>query len=83
MSGAMESLSTFIRDTIGYAGKLDPNLDLLDAQILDSFNIVELAMFVQEQFDVELEAEDLVRANLSTLASIVALIERRKAVDPS
>ena len=51
----------------------------LDAKILDSFSIVQLAVFVQERFGVELEADDLTRANLATLSSIVALIDRRKA----
>ena len=36
-------------------------------------------MFVQQRFDVELEAEDLVRANLSTLSNVSALIERKRA----
>ena len=34
---------------------------------------------IQEQFKVELETEDLVRANLNSLSQIVSLIERRRA----
>ena len=72
-------LSEYVRKESGYDGRLDPDADLLDAKILDSFSIVQLAVFVQERFGVELEADDLTRANLATLSSIVALIDRRKA----
>ena len=57
-----------------------PSADLLEARILDSFSIVQLAMFVQQRFDVRLEAEDLTRADLATLDSVPAcLIDKRKA----
>ena len=65
---------------MGYAGELNFDVDLLEEKILDSFNIVELAMFIQDRFHVELEPEDLVRANLAKLSSMIALIHRRKNV---
>ncbi len=73
-------LGEYVRRESGYRGTIDPDADLLDSKILDSFSVIQLAMFVQEQFSVELEAEDLTRANLANLASIVALIDRRKSV---
>jgi acyl carrier protein len=79
MANELDVLRAYIRDQIGFHGHVDAHADLLEERILDSFNIVELAMFVQEQFQVELETEDLVRANLNTLAHIAALIERRRA----
>jgi len=72
-------LGEFIRRESGYDGPLDPSVDLLDATILDSFSIVNLAVFVQEEFGVEFEPEDFIRANLATLSAIVALIDKRKA----
>ena len=72
-------LTDYVRGETGYKGVLDPEVDLLEANILDSFSIVQLVVFIQEQFSVELEAEDLTRANLATLSSIVALIDKRKA----
>jgi len=79
MRNELVVLTDYVRSESGYEGPLDPESDLLDAKILDSFSIVQLAMFVQERFGVELEAEDLTRANLATLSNIVALIDRRKA----
>ena len=71
-------LIDYVRTEVGFLGDLDPDTNLLDAYILDSFSIVQLAVFIQERFGVELEAEDFSRANLATLSSIVALIDKRR-----
>ena len=81
MSEELEVLRDYIRKELGYEGNIDPEIDLLEAKILDSFNIVELAVFIQEQFQIELEPEDVVRANLSTLASMISLIKMRKTTE--
>lgn len=78
MRDELKVLKDYVRRESGYEGDIDPEADLLDANILDSFSVVQLAVFIQEQFGVELEAEDFSRANLATLASIVALIDKRK-----
>ncbi len=79
MRNEINVLSDYVRRESGYEGALDPEADLLDANILDSFSIVQLALFIQETFCVELEPEDFARVNLATLSGIVALIDRRKA----
>lgn len=79
MVSEFETLCGYIRNEIGYQGELLPDVDLLETHILDSFNVVQLAVFIQQHFQIELEAEDLVRTNLSTLRGMVSLIDRRKA----
>lgn len=79
MASEIDALCAFIRNEIGYDGALTADMDLLETRVLDSFNIVQLAMFVQQQFGLELETEDLVRVNLSTLTNILALISRKRA----
>ena len=46
----LEILRDYIRRETGYDGDLDPDLDLLEKQVLDSFSIVQWAMFIQERF---------------------------------
>ena len=75
----LEILCDYIRSETGYEGDLDPNLDLLEKQILDSFSIVQWAMFIQERFRIELEAEELVRDNLSSLSRVIALIDSKRS----
>ena len=74
----LQVLRDYIRDETGYDGELSPEMDLLEKHILDSFNIVQWAMFIQEQFQVELEAEDLVRDNLCSISRVVALIQSKR-----
>jgi acyl carrier protein len=79
MSTELEVLQEYIRKEVGYAGELSVDADLLDEKILDSFSIVELAMFIQTRFQIELEPEDLVRENLARLSSMVELIREKRA----
>lgn len=81
MATELDILCDYIRTEMGYDGNLDPDVDLLEAKILDSFNIVELAVFIQERFQIELEAEDVVRTNLSTLSGMISLIKMRKIAE--
>ena len=78
MTTELQVLQEFIRGETGYKGELHPDLDLMEGKVLDSFNIVVLATFIQSHFNVELEADDLVRANLSRLSSILLLIEKKR-----
>ncbi len=75
----LEILSDYIRNETGYEGELSPELDLLEKQILDSFSIVQWAMFIQERFGIELEAEELVRDNLSSLSKVMALVNSKRS----
>ena len=75
----LQILSQYIRNETGYEGELAPDLDLLEKHILDSFNVVQWAMFVQEEFKIELQAEEMVRDNFSSLSRVMALIESKRA----
>ena len=81
MATELQILREYIKNEMGYTGELDEDVDLLDQKILDSFNIIELAVFIRDRFHIELEAEDLVRANLAKLSSIIALIHRKQRAD--
>ena len=72
-------LIDYVRKETGFEGPLTADDDLLTAGVLDSFNIVSLALFAQERFEVELEGEDMVRDNLARLSSLAALIAQRRA----
>ena len=68
-------------ENLGCDDDIDPEIDLLEAQVLDSFNIVEIAMFIQENFGIELDAEDITRENFARLSGMVSLVEKYKATE--
>ena len=79
MKSDIDILADYVRSETGHASAIDPDEDLLEAGVLDSFNIVSLAMFALERFDVEFDGEDMVRDNLAKLSSLAALIHKRRA----
>jgi acyl carrier protein len=78
MANSTDILLEYIRAELGYRGELDARTDLIERQVLDSFTVVEFAMFIQTHFAIELEPDDFVQTNFSSLASLSALIESKK-----
>ncbi len=80
MSEEIAILSEYIRNDLAYDGDFDASVDLLEERILDSFSIVQMAVFIQNRFDVELEASDLARENLAKITSMVEMINRKRSI---
>lgn len=67
-----------VLDLLGYPdGKPDPSLKLLEDFHLDSLDMVELAMALEEQFQVEIPDADWENAADMTLTQVADLIDRR------
>ena len=79
MTNPIEKLRDYIRDEVGYDGDISAHVDLLEEKILDSFSVVEMATFIQTNFDVELQGDDLIRENFSSLENMATLISKRSA----
>lgn len=54
----------------------DPNLDLLAAHLLDSFDMVRLVAGLEETFNIELDPEDIVPEHFRTITAIETLVEK-------
>lgn len=78
MTHDLKVLTDYIRDELGYDGPLDPDTDLLEERILDSFSVVQMIVYIQSEFGIEFEPEELVLENLSRLSGMLALIEKYK-----
>lgn len=60
-----------IDSTIDY----EKELALIDDELLDSFSIMSLVALIMEEFDIELDADDVTPENLNNLESIAELIK--------
>lgn len=49
---------------------------LIDAGVLDSFDIISLVGELNDEFDIEIDAEDLEPQNFNNVEAIVALVKR-------
>jgi len=51
---------------------------LLDSGILDSFGVMELVAFVEEEFGVQVEDDEILPANFDSVEAIVAYVESKQ-----
>lgn len=58
--------------------KLDPSEPLISSGLLDSFNLVDLALIVEEEFGVRIEDFELNADTFDTLDDLAQLIASRQ-----
>lgn len=49
---------------------------LIDNSILDSFDIVQIVMKLNEAFDIEIGAEDIIPANFNSAQAMWAMVQK-------
>lgn len=59
---------------------LQDNDDIFELGLVNSLFTMQLVLFVEQEFDFEVDGEDLDIANFRTINAIVALVERNSAV---
>ena len=57
---------------------LDPSEPLLTSGLIDSFHLVDLGLFVEDQFGVHIDDSELNASTFDNLNQLVALIQSRK-----
>ena len=54
----------------------DDTVELVEDEIIDSFDIATLVGSFEEEFGIEIDGEDIIPENFNTIADMVALIEK-------
>lgn len=60
--------------------KLSDTASLMDSGVMDSTGILELIMFLEERFLIKVADEEMIPANLDSVASAAAFVERKQSV---
>jgi acyl carrier protein len=79
----LQRTRTYIADNFLYTRPdlhVDPSDSLLDSGILDSMGIMELVAFLQEEFGIPVEDDEITEENLDSLNAIVEFVARKQAV---
>lgn len=81
MSETISKLSEFISGTILKQPnrKIDPSEPLISSGLIDSFSLMDVALFVEDNFDVRIEDTELNAETFDNVTQLVSLIESRKA----
>ena len=57
---------------------IDPNQALLSSGLVDSFSLMDLALFVEDTFGVQIQDTELNAASFDSLEQLAALIRSRQ-----
>ncbi len=65
----------------GHAADITDDMDLIQNGILDSLAVLKLVAFVEDNFDITLEPEEIDPENLKSISAISAMISEKCAVN--
>lgn len=83
MQKTEEMILNYIKENFiaGRSGKIEltPEISLLESGIMDSTGILELVLFLEEQFSIKIDDEEIVPENLDSVANLIVFLEKKKA----
>ena len=82
MTSVEQKLRTIVTETflIGNSNELHGDDSFIETGIIDSTGILQLVEFVEQEFSVKVDDEDLVPENLDSINRLVAFVERKKVL---
>lgn len=80
MSDVITQLSAFIKTNILKQPNrvIEPSEPLISSGLIDSFSLMDLALFVEDTFGVRIEDTELNAGTFDNLTQLASLIESRK-----
>ena len=75
----LASIKTFIRTELIYDDEkdFDENTNLIERGIIDSMSLVRLISFIEENYEIQVQDEDIVPENFSSLNKISSFVAER------
>jgi len=79
MSNARDKIKEFIIENFlfGEVEGLKEDTSFLDEGIIDSTGILELVNFLEEEFEIRIDDEELVPENLDSINNVAAYLEKK------
>lgn len=78
-NNAINEVRAWLKQNITGGEDLPDDYPLIDKGVLTSLQTVELLMFMEEEFGVTVEDEELNEENFATVADIAALISSKSS----
>ena len=80
MSETKENIRAFVVENFlfGSDENLENNTSFLDEGIIDSTGILELVSFLEEEFSIIVEDEELIPENLDSISKIAEYVQRKQ-----
>lgn len=78
MEAMKETIRTFLLKHVKTQG-LSDDVDIFASGFVNSLFVMQLVMFVEGEFNIELDSDDLSLDNFRTVNSLVDLVSRKQA----
>ena len=80
MNETRDKIKTFIIENFLFGSEdgLKDETSFLEEGIIDSTGILELVTFLEEEFSITIEDEELIPENLDSINNVTAFLERKK-----
>ena len=77
-----ENVKTFIRDSFLFdsSAQIGDNDSLLEKGIIDSTGVLELILYLEEQFGIKIDDEEVIPENLDSVSNIETFIRGKNGV---
>jgi acyl carrier protein len=76
-----DRIRTFVVEEIGWSGPSETLTDdypLIANQILDSLGLYTMVTFLESEFGIEVEDEELIASNFGTISAIAAFVASKQ-----
>ncbi|MBN2725338.1 MAG: acyl carrier protein [Deltaproteobacteria bacterium] len=77
MSEIKEEIQNIIIDVSGFEGQIDPETDLVGKRIIKSVMLLEIISIIEEDYDLEVTAQDVYDGHFKSLNSMVAFVQSK------
>jgi methoxymalonate biosynthesis acyl carrier protein len=72
-----QGIRDFLKKLAGKDLPVEDDESLLAGRLVDSLKVVELIVFLENQYGVKFDLDELAPSNLDTINAIVGLLERK------
>jgi acyl carrier protein len=80
-AGIHDKVKQYVFENFLFGGKsrnIDSMTSFLESGIIDSTGILEIVHYLEEEFAIKVEDEEIVPENLDSLRNIAAYVQRKK-----
>ncbi|MBW2735652.1 MAG: acyl carrier protein [Deltaproteobacteria bacterium] len=85
MSIDLRAIEARIREgivtTTGYEGPLASDQSLRLAAVFDSYNVIELVVYLEQVFGVRIESDDMVESTFESINSLMSFIASKQRAE--
>ena len=75
----IDKVKTFIRESFLFdsTAQIEDGDSLLEKGIIDSTGVLELVLYLEEEFGIKIEDEEIIPENLDSVINIETLVKRK------